>query len=104
MALAYAGRYRLRCEDSVHEVTLRADGSVDWSGHPGGEDRLDAEICFAALAGRRPDLRGCALARDILGASGSSAAAPAGEMRRLIADASGLRLARKLLQRRREAG
>lgn len=94
-------RYRIRCGNAIHAVTMDDEGRLDFHAHPSAFAELDAERAMAVLSGETPtECSGCLRLALLVRQGRLSTAAPGGDdARKLLAAVRGIRLARRLRRR-----
>jgi len=98
-----SGRYRVRCGDAIHVVTMDDEGHLCFHAHPGAFAEIDAERAMACLAGDAlPEGDGCLRLALLVRKGRLSFAVPGGDdARKLLAAVRGVRIGRRLRLRRR---
>jgi len=94
-------RYRIRCGDAIHAVTMDDEGHLTFHAHPSAFAELDAERAMAVLSGTAPtEGEGCLrLALMVRKGALSTAVAGGDDARKLLAAVRGMRLGRRLRRR-----
>lgn len=96
-----SGRYRVRCGDAMHVVTMDDEGHLAFHAHPSAFADVDAERAMAALSGQAmPEHDGC-LRLALLVRQGrlSDAVSGGDDARKVLAAVRGVRIARRLRRR-----
>jgi hypothetical protein len=96
-----SGRYRIRCGDAMHAVTMDDEGHLAVLAHPGAFAEVDAERAMAALSGQAmPEHAGCLRLALLVRQGRLSDAVPGGDdARKVLAAVRGVRIARRLRRR-----
>lgn len=96
-----SGRYRVRCGDAMHVVTMDDEGHLAFHAHPSAFADVDAERAMAVLSGTAPtEGTGCLRLALLVRKGGLSTAVPGGDdARKLLAAVRGVRIARRLRRR-----
>ena len=96
-----SGRYRVRCGDGIHVVTMDDEGHLHFLAHTGAFAEVDAERAMAALSGQAmPEHTGCLRLALLVRQGRLSDAVPGGDdARKVLASVRGVRIARRLRRR-----